>query len=311
MVERVRDRTIERQTFRIEEDFQKVVEELRHGNIHEVLAKAKIPKVELQKFFSNQWKQWQSQIVQNYETYAAQGVVPEPVLAEFHLTNPQNTLKQGESKMLLDGLMNTSKSMTMKTAEAGADGTEGDAAPATGQPAAEGPMSESELQQTAEGTLDEWDAFMGDMWSQVLDAQMIKDYEARMSEIKQEVDRIIALAKSGQIGPEFVLLALAKVNQAKNGVLFAWLGKKASGFNEQMNRASEELYSMKPTDPGYTAALTRVQSTTRDGSYQLNIVTSDMQKVMQDVASVMENVHSMMNAINQTRREIISRVGAR
>ena len=310
MVDRVRERPIEQQTFRIEEDFHKVVEELRHGNIHEVLAKAKIPKVELQKFFVNQWKQWQSQIVQNYETYAAQGIVPEPVLAEFHLTNPQNILKQGESTMLLDGLMNTSKAMTVKSTETETGGTEGDTAP-TDQPAAEGPMSQSELQQTAEGTLDEWDVFMGDMWSQVLDAQMVKDYEARMSEIKQEVDRIIAMAKSGQIGPEFVLLALAKVNQAKNGVLFAWMGKKASGFNEQMNRASEELYSMKPTDPNYTAALTRTQSVTRDSSYQLNIVTSDMQKVMQDVSSVMENVHSMMNAINQTRREIISRVGAR
>ncbi len=302
MVERARERPIERQTFRIEEDFQKVVEELRHGNIHEVLAKAKIPKVELQKFFANQWKQWQSQIVQNYETYAAQGIVPEPVLAEFHLTNPQNSLKQGESTMLLDGLMNTSKAITVKAAETETGSTEGETAT---------PMSQGELEAAAEGTLDEWDVFMSDMWSQVLDAQMIKDYEARMAEIKQEVDRIIALAKSGQIGPEFVLLALAKVNQAKNGVLFAWMGKKASGFNEQMNRASEELYSMKPTDPGYTAALTRVQSVTRDGSYQLNIVTSDMQKVMQDVSSVMENVHSMMNAINQTRREIISRVGAR
>ncbi len=298
MVDKIRTPAVEPRALRVEEDLRKVIEDLRHGNIHEVLAKTKIPKAEIHKFFSDQWRQWQSQIIQNYETYAAQGSIPEPVEMEFNSSNPDNAFTEAESTILLDGLLGTSKASVVKSAE-GVEGVEGQ------------PLSLAELEQMAEGTLDEWESFMGDLWSQVLDAQMLKDYEARMSEIKQEVERLITLAKEGKIGPEFVLIALAKVNVTKNGVLFAWLGKKAFGINEQMSRAAEELQGMSATDADYFGTLQRVQAGTREGSFQLNIITGDMQKVMQDVSSTLESVHGMIGQINQTRREMITKLSAR
>ncbi|MBN2250700.1 MAG: hypothetical protein JW724_01320, partial [Candidatus Altiarchaeota archaeon] len=153
--------------------------------------------------------------------------MPGPVEMEFNSSNPDNAFTKEESTLLLEGLMGTSKTAVVKSTE-GSEEVEAK------------PLSLTELEEMAQGTLDEWEGFMGDLWSQVLDAQMLKDYEARMGEIKQEVQRIITLAKEGKIGPEFVLIALAKVNVTKNGVLFSWLSKKAFGINEQMSRAAEE-----------------------------------------------------------------------
>ena len=76
-------------------------------------------------------------------------------------------------------------------------------------------------------------------------------------------------------------------------------------INEQMSRASEDLMGMTSSDPNYVGELTRVQTQTREGSFQLNQVTQDMQKVMQNVQSTMESVHGMIDMINRSRREII------
>lgn len=119
------------------------------------------------------------------------------------------------------------------------------------------------------------------------------------------------MAKAGVIGPEFVLIALAKVNLAKNGVIFSWLSKKAFGINEMMSRASEELYEMGAGDPSYFSTLQQVQAKTREGSFQMNIITGDMQKVMQNISTTLETVHGIMGEINRTRREIITKIAAR
>ncbi len=310
MVDKVRSRALERQTIRMEEDLRKTIEDLRHGNIHEVLAKAKIPKAEIHKFFAQQWSEWQSQIIQNYETYASEGSIPDPKTSDFNQTDSGNSFKPGDGALFLDGMFGTGKAAVVSK-DAAAVEVEGEGVDAELSEGAEGPMTLDELEQAAEGTLDEWEGFMGEMWSTVLDAQMMRDYEARMSEIKAEVQRILALAKEGKIGVEFVLLALAKVNLTKNGVLFSYLGKKAAGLNEQINSASEELSNMSTSDPNYTATLTQTQAATREGTYQLNIVTGDMQKVMQNVASTLESVHGMMGEINRTRREMVTKLSAR
>jgi len=160
MIDKIRASTVERQTRRIDADLNKIIEDLRHGNIHEVLAKAKVPKGEIQKFFSNQWRQWQSQIVQNYETYASPGVIPEPQKSDFSESNPQNAFGGGDGAVLLEGILGTSKAAVVQAGKA--EGTDAE------------PLSLGEVEGMAEGTLDEWDGFMGELWSQVLDAQMLR-----------------------------------------------------------------------------------------------------------------------------------------
>lgn len=306
MVDRIRQQKIERFDGRIDEGMRKFIESIKHGDISKALLQTDIPKSEVQKFFKNQWLQWNAQILQESEAYASRGAQPEPLIKQFPPSNPNNSMTKDQGQSLLAGLMEA-KAATIKPTETGV-GAETDAeAGEAGMELPEGtePMSLGEIEQMAEGTLDEYEAFMGDVWSQVLDAQTLSDYRAKMAEIQGEVRRLVAMVKEGRIGAEYVLLALAKVNVTKNGVIFAWLGKKAAGLNEQMSRASEDLMGMNTGDPNYVGELTRVQSQTREGGFQLNQVTQDMQKVMQNVQSTMESVHGMIDMINRSRREII------
>jgi hypothetical protein len=301
MVDRIKAKAAERWDARVEEGMRQFIESVRHGDITKALLQTDIPKSEVQKFFKNQWLQWHAQIIQESEAYAQRGTQPEPQVTQFPPSNPNNSMTQDQGKSLLAGLMEAKAATLAATETETETGTETSAELSEDVDA----YSLGAVEELAEGTLDEYEAFMGDIWSSILDAQMVKDYNAKMAEIQGEVRKLVALVKEGKIGAEYVLLALAKVNVTKNGVLFSWLGKKAYGLNEQMTRASEDLQGMSATDANYTAELTRVQNETRSGSYQLNQVTQEMQKVMQNVSSTLESVHGMIDSINRSRREII------
>lgn len=305
MVDRIRQQKIERFDGRIDEGMRKFIESVKHGDISKALLQTDIPKSEVQKFFKNQWLQWHAQIIQESEAYAQRGTQPEPLVKQFPASNPNSHMTKDQGRSLLADLLR-SKAATITPSdgegvEAGAEAGEA----GTELPEGAEPLALGELEALAEGTLDEYEAFMGDIWSDVLDAQVMSDYKAKMAEVQSEVRRLVALVKEGKIGAEYVLLALAKVNVTKNGLIFGWLGKKAAGLNEQMSRASEDLMGMNSSDPNYVGELTRTQTATREGSFQLNQVTQDMQKVMQNVQSTMESVHGMIDMINRSRREII------
>jgi len=302
MVDRIRQQKIERFDARIDEGMRKFIESVKHGDITKALLQTDIPKSEVQKFFKNQWLQWHAQIIQESEAYAQRGAQPEPLIKQFPASNPNNHMTKDQGQSLLADLMNI-KAATITPPDS--EGVEAGSETGTELPEGAEPMGLAELEALAEGTLDEYEAFMGDIWSEVLDAQVLSDYRSKMAEIQNEVNRLIAMVKEGRIGAEYVLLALAKVNVTKNGVIFGWLGKKAAGLNEQMSRASEDLMGMNSSDPNYVGQLTRTQTATREGSHQLNQVTQDMQKVMQNVQSTMESVHGMIDMINRSRREII------
>jgi hypothetical protein len=293
-VDKVRARAIERQAIEAEQNIQRAIRDIHSGeNIWKVLARRDVPRAEIHKFFSDQWRQWQSRIIQNYQVTAGEASVKPVQPSDMLPHNSQNELGNQGEQLLRDGFMGKA----MKTSKG------------VGKEAA--PLTLEELTGDARELLGEWDGFMGDLWSSVLDQQMVKDYESRMNEIQSEVRRIIALAKAGVVGPEFVLIALAKVNAAKNGVLFTWLTKKAYGLNEEMARASKELYEMDASDPAYFGTLQHVQAETREGGFQMNIITNDLQKVMQNVSSTMETVHGIMGEINRFRREVITKIAAR
>jgi len=286
-----------------------LVEALRHGNIYEVLSKSKNFKItDFFAYFSKQHKLYKSKIIQDTAVKSEWAALREPNVKEFpkHHRGVNVPEKSGEdfAKAMMASLGSSSagagkfKANTTKNADADAPSMP------------EGELSAGELEAMADGTLGEWDQFMEDTWGQIFDAQMMQDYESKMGEIRREVQRIITLCKEGKLGPEFVLIALAKVNATKNGCLMTWMGKKAFHINESLGNIANDLSETSMTDPGYAAKLTLGREKSRDGAMQLNLLMSDMQKVMQDIASVMESVHSMMGEMNRTRREIITKVAA-
>ena len=295
-VDKVRTRVLERKVVEVEENLRKAVLDIQKGkNIYQVLAEAKVPRADIHKFFVDRWRQWQSQIIQNYQTFSGEADVKPVQMSDFNNHNPGNLLGDQGEHMLFDGFFGA-KAMSVKSTEGGEEAE---------------PLTQQELEAMAQGTLEEWESFMGDLWSQVLDQQMVRDYQQRMGEIQAQVRKLIAMAKSGAVGIEYVLIALAKVNVAKNGVLFTWLTKKAFGINEQMMRASDELHGMSAADPNYFSTLQQTQAETREGGFQLGMITNDLQKVMQNVSSTMETVNGIMSEINRFRRELITKFAAR
>ncbi len=304
-----RDLRFREQDATIQAEKQRVIEALRHGNIHEVFAKETKFKIgDFTDFFSNQWRNFKSQIIQDAEIMAGEASYHAPDVSDFPIHHQGTTITPDEGDLFSQSMGDFLASGTGAGAGAGkwkASSVEGGGAPE------QGAMTPDELLAVTEGTLGEWDQFLDDTWGTIFDAQLSQDMMRKMGEIKAEVQRIITLAKQGKIGVEFVLIALAKVNATKNGVLMSGLGKKMYKINDDMNNIAGELHSMSPSDPRYFGTLQTSQSETRDGSFQLNLLMQDMQKVMQDVASTMEFVHSSIGELNRTRREIITHMSAR
>jgi methyl-accepting chemotaxis protein len=291
---------------RAERDRMEVIEALRHGNIYEVFAKSKDFKiVDFFDFFANQWKQWKGNLVQDSPVKSDWASCREPDINVFPIHQRDASLNSrdpGTGGHFTDEMLAylAGKGMRFKAATVG-----------EGAPLPEGELTPEELMEMVPETLAEWDQFMEDAWGQIFDAQMVSDYRSRMAEIKRDVQRIITLAKQGVIGPEFVLIALAKVNLTKNGVLMTWLGKKAFHLNESLNRVANDLYETSSADPfAFQGELILSREKTRDQTMQMQLLMGDMQKVMQDVAGTLEHVHSAMSEINRTRREIITKVAA-
>lgn len=310
-----RDMRFREQDAQVQAEKQQIIEQLRHGNIHEIFSRQTKFKIsDFTDFFSTQWRNFQSQIVQDAEIKAGEASFHPPSIDDFPVHHQGASISPEEGaffgKAMTDFLATGSGAGSGAGAGAGKfKASTVDAA--SGTSGAEGqPLTGDELGAIGQATVSEWDQFLDDTWGTIFDAQLTQEMQSKMGQIKAEVQRIIALAKEGKIGVEFVLVALAKVNQTKNGVLMSGLGKKMYKINEDMNRMSRDLYSMSATDPNYYAQLQLTQSETRDGSFQLNLLTQDMQKVMQDTASTMESVHSMIGEINRTRREIITQIKA-
>ncbi|MBI4126937.1 MAG: hypothetical protein HY465_05530 [Deltaproteobacteria bacterium] len=279
-------------------DRLQVIDALRHGDINQVLRNLpnNVSREDILTFLRDQWRTLISEHIQEGAPYAAFGDKEAPSevspgLFSQHDSNAE--LSQEERAMVVESFSRTLGKAMVGGKQAAPDAGDGDAAP-----------TPEELASMAEGTLEDFDAFMNEAGWAILDAQMIADYQNKMGEVQRDVQRVIALVKQGIVDPEYVLLALAKVNQTKNGILFTWLGKKSFMVNEHLSQVSRDLQMAGSTD---FAAMERAREQSRAGAQQLQLLTMDMQKIMQDISSVMEQVHGMIGDINRTRREIISR----
>lgn len=290
---RVQDKELRSQLDNLE--FQELI---RSGNLYEIRSKLPILKIDPKEFealMRDQCADLHAQVFQDAEIKSMEAAYHAPDFTRFPVHHQGTMLPTEDMNSFNEAMaahVESPRFKAMSNAKAQNDDRQ---------------LSPEELQQLGEGTLDEATQFMDETWFSILDAQMMQDYTSKMGQIQEEVRRMIALVKQGIAGPEFALIAMAKVNQTKNGVLFTWLGKKAFHVNDSINKIADDLKKGGAWDPG---SLQVAQAKTRDGAFQLNLLMTDMQKVMQDSASVLEQVHSIMGEMNRTRREIITKVAA-
>lgn len=304
---RVLDRNLRfrEQDATVQAEKQRIIEALRHGNIHEVFAKETKFKIgDFTDFFSNQWRSFKSQIVQDAEIKSAEASCPPPDINDFLIQHQGTAITPEESELFAESMSD----FLMSGSGAGAGGKfKAQTADAGGEAAAMGP---EELIGLAQSDLEGWDQFQEDIWGTVFDAQLTRDMQNRMAEIRSEVQKILAMVKSGQLGPEFALIALCKVNSTKNGVLMSGLGKKMYHINSRLSEISNDIYSTSVADPQYLGMMTLAKEETRQGAFDLSMLTQDMQKVMQDVSKTFEFTQGALSQINQGRRELLKHVGA-
>lgn len=284
---RIQDREIRSNLTPVE-----IRELLRDANISEIKAKlpSGISKIDIENFLRNQYAGFVSQILQQSEIKSVEAAYPPPEArkASFLPTNPKAAMSSDDRVTVAEAMREYMdgpgfKAMSTKGSKgAGAD-----------------VLSEQELGDMVDQIDVDVDTLVGETWSQIMDGQMMQDMERKTAEIKGEVDRIIALVKQGIIGPEFALIAMAKVHSAKNGVLFSYMGKKAGKLNEMLNEGTEDIST------GDIGSLYGYQNTMREGTMNMNFLISDMQKVSSDIASTIEHVKSAIDMMNRYKVQML------
>lgn len=277
-----------------EAEFKQLVEKIKFGNIHEVLAMVKPG--DLQDFFSKQYLDFKAQVIQDVDVKSFEGAIPEQKAEQFLIHHQNTKISPGEAEILKSMVAKastSSKFMSFKGQE---------------RAPSDKPLTAEEIESLAGNVLDEADQFGNELMTRILDTQMMQEYKTRSQDVDNELKKIIAMAKSGKIGVEFVIIAMARTTATKNGVLMSWLGKKAFNVNDSLNKVAQGLHTLNVGDPRYASELQMGQSKTRDGSYQLQMITSDMQKTMQNIESVIEFAKGFNDELFRTRREMIGKL---
>lgn len=278
-------------------DQPEVVEALRHGNIYEILRTPGVNRKDIEEYLAGQWKLFQNQILQSYEVYSPEGSLPSPELqAHFPPHNMGSSLSQEDRQ-----LFHKEMKMMAKADIVGGGNTK----PGKAQEAP------ADIGSIANQTVEDWNKFFGDLQMKMIDNKMFSDLQAKTNELNKEVQRIIGLVMSGQVDPEYVLIAAAKSNMLQNGTFFTWKGKRVMHLNEEMNKYSKDLIKMNPNDAGYAKETQIAQSKTRSGSTQMQMEMMDLQKFAQNVSTTLEWVSNAIRTFAQMRQTTTQAIAAR
>ncbi len=279
-------------------DNPEIIEKLRHGNIYEIL-RSQINHEDFNKFVNFQGKRFENEILQNYQVFADGGSVPAPDL-NLHFSSHNLEMSMGsEDRRFFQQEMAGMRARAMSLGGAKSVRTDE-------------PQGPGQVEMTiAQGARGEWEEFFGEFQNRVMGAQMVQQMRAKGEELNRDIQRIIAMVMSGQVDPEYVLIAAAKSNMAQNGVMFSWKGKKILHLNEQMNAISKELYKMDAGDPNYPKELQLSQSMTRDFSSTMQMETMDLQSISQSIASTLEFANNAVRTFSQMRQTPTQAIAAR
>lgn len=153
--------------------------------------------------------------------------------------------------------------------------------------------------------IEEWNQFNeGVLGPKIFEMQFMQQLQSKSAELENELQKVLAMAKSGEADPTVVIVALAKVTAEKNGLIYSHLGEKVLKRNAEINTINESLRGGN-VDP---ATLTAASTDMRNVSQNLQFIIGDMQKVVQNTESALQTAKSMLDLTNQSRLEIIRRL---
>lgn len=299
MVDPIRPQPTGPREARIPVDRPELADALKHGNIFEIFRNlpANVTLEDIKRYLQGEGERFAYEVLQEQQAYSSEAdyAPPSPSMFPEHEAQAAVTSEEGEA-ITVGVAKGLGKAISVQAKSAGLTKDSPDT-----------PLSEAELEQLAGGTLAEFEQLLDEATGSIIDAQMFAQYQSRMEELKEELDRIIMLAKSGQIGVEFIMVALAKVNATQNGTLFTWKGKQAYHTLDRLNKITDEVVRAGPND---FATMQQAQSETRGFNQQLQFITSDMQALMQNVSGTMDQVQSFNQAYANFKQEVIRKFSA-
>ncbi|MDO8526335.1 MAG: hypothetical protein Q7T03_01450 [Deltaproteobacteria bacterium] len=271
-----------------------VVDALRHGNIYDVLRTPGIHRRDIEDYLSGQWRVFQNQIVQEYQVYATEGTARPPDLQNDFAIHSKEMFLGGDDRKFFHQEMAGAKGMEVGEGAKGVESGDG-----------------RDVAGIGEKAVKDWQEFYNELESKVIDTQMFQEMKSKSDNLDKETQRIIALVMSGQIDPEYVLIAAAKSSMLQNGTLFSWKGKKIMKLNAEMDRSSKDILQKNPNDKGYMADLEASRSKARSGQTQMQLDMMDITKFSQNIATTLDWVNNAIRMMAQGRQTPTQAIAAR
>jgi len=283
---------------------EELIEALKHGNIEEVIRNrpSDVSLKEIIGWLRGQWHRYESQVVKAESNVAVSGQMPTPQEAMGPIEDFQEgaVLSEAELEEMTGMFKGMSMGKGMMSKDANAD-------PHNPKPFS----SVDELVGSAEGHISDAESYMNSYMGDIIDAQTALDLKQRMDTLMQEVNSILARVKSGELAPRYALIALAKVNQTKNGAIMTGMLKKAKFNHEEESRITDELFGEDGELLPSPGKIQQNQARSSEVRYENQMLMSQIQKTIQDASSVLENVDGIIGDIDRTKLELIQNVNAR
>ncbi|MBI2343198.1 MAG: hypothetical protein HYV02_02495 [Deltaproteobacteria bacterium] len=290
-----------------------IVEALKFGDIHKILQAlpSGISKADLEEYLKQEWVVFDQGLLQNLQIKADAGSMPPPDLVKHVLPIDDAHTLMPEEHHLLTEFFGVGQAAVMASGASakGADLPEGGApvAPPTDADLAQQDAEQfgQSLLETIGDRMEERDEFLHHIENEIFNTQLTNELLAKRDEIRREFRRIIDLMRRGLVQPEFVLVALTKVQVMESGVLVSTEGRKLMHLSEEQSRIAESIQSLDPSSVGDFEMKKQQMA---EQSLSMNMIMQNIQRAAQNMDTALSRGKSMLEEYNRTKLEVIRRV---
>lgn len=291
-----------------------VLDALRKGNVHDVLKAlpSGVTKADVEEYLRHRWAVLDQGLFQNSQIKSDEFSVPPVTMEDIPAMAAENALTAEEQNLLkqgLGGFKAAKVSRSMKGGKFADDAGAETKGPAPVSGAATGGVGEEQLGAMIESDLAELDSFMIDIQNKIFEAQLTQELESRRAELKKKLQEIMALFRAGLILPEFVLIALAKVQISERGLLVTQYGQRTMHTSQEQSRIAKDIDKLG-SDPTKWGKLEVMRQQMGEKTLHLQQFAQMMQKISQDIESIFAFAKGAGESIRETKRGMQRNIGA-
>ena len=269
-----------------------VLDALQKGSVkevHELLTENNITAIDFEEFATKEHAKYMS-IIKPYTdmVFSTDASVPPPNLdMDFHQHRPENYMSAADFE-LSDSFF-TGKAMSMLKQE--------------GDGESKGP----ELAEIRDFLEHDWPELDQQLNNAIVDMQLGQMAESKNNELQQDLDRIVAKIKSGEItDPTVLLLAVTKFTVGKYNLEGVMVGNKMLKENQRQMVATKMVQNDE-TSPG---VLYEAQAVARETGLNMTNLSNDLRRCMDYSMQVMNMYKSFKDSYEKFHEDIIRKFSA-